>query len=68
MKLIAADERARLDDRGRTLLAEPEANRSALLHDMAGFPKNSAAAADRRVALASTDRRIGFLVRDRPAR
>ncbi len=65
---VSTVERARLDEKGRSLLGELEANRAALLHELAGLPMNSAAAADRRAALASTDRRIALLVRERPAR
>ncbi len=67
MTVTIAD-RARLDPKSLTLLAELEANRAALLRELARVPMNSAAANDRRLALAGTDRRIALLIRDRPAR
>ena len=64
--LISAEERSRFDDRSRTLLATLEANRAAILHELATIPAGSAGAIDRRTALAGTDRRIALLVREQP--
>ncbi len=64
MNATIAD-RTRLDEKGRTLLAELEANKAALLHELATIPGTSRGAIDRRAALNGVLRRIDLLLRPR---